>query len=491
MSLQQVHLRINDAATGKPTPVRLRVTDTAGNYYAPYGRSAEFAAGVGEDVGGKLCIGRERWTYIDGACEIAVPPGELTVQATKGPEYTPVQETVLLPAGKLALRFEIKRWTSQREKGWYSGDTRAHFLSPHAALLEAAGEDLAVVNLLACEASFPSQNGTIYPAFPTLLAFSGQRACLETDGHQVAVNTLNTHPVLGRLGLLHCHRTVYPLSFGGMDKTDDWALDDWCGQCHRKNGLVVWADAFDPKVGHAGEALACLILGHVDALELDPTSPQRLRAWYQLLNAGFRVPIVGASAKDSNRTPLGAYRTFARLPEGEPFTYRGWIDAVRSGFTFVSAGAAAVSFDVNGVPAGGEMRHGGPLRAKATVCSLEPADRLELVVNGSTAATADGAAIDHELSVPDGGWAAVRCWAGGRLLAHTSPVYIFPQNGRPFADPVATKFLNGHLSRAREWAETEGRFSKPKCRDHLLGIFDAARQALLARAGVSGTIHGS
>ena len=27
-------IRINDAATGKPTPVRLRVTDADGNYYA-------------------------------------------------------------------------------------------------------------------------------------------------------------------------------------------------------------------------------------------------------------------------------------------------------------------------------------------------------------------------------------------------------------------------------------------------------------------------
>ncbi|HEX4591448.1 MAG TPA: hypothetical protein VH120_16045, partial [Gemmataceae bacterium] len=91
--LQQVHFRINDAATGKPTPVRLRVTDAAGNYYAPYGRSTEFATGVGEDVGGNLLVGRERWTYIDGTCEIGVPPGELTIQATKGPEYKPLRQT--------------------------------------------------------------------------------------------------------------------------------------------------------------------------------------------------------------------------------------------------------------------------------------------------------------------------------------------------------------------------------------------------------------
>src|SRR5919197_1123252 len=98
MALQTVHLRINDAATGQPTPVRLRVTDAAGTYYAPFGRAAEFAHGPNEDVGGNLLVHRDRWTYIDGTCEIAVPPGELTVEVRKGPEYRPLHERVSLPA---------------------------------------------------------------------------------------------------------------------------------------------------------------------------------------------------------------------------------------------------------------------------------------------------------------------------------------------------------------------------------------------------------
>ena len=56
-----------------------------------------------------------------------------------------------LGSGKMALRLAIERWIDLRSEGWYSGDTRAHFLSPHAALLEAAAEDVAFVNLLALE----------------------------------------------------------------------------------------------------------------------------------------------------------------------------------------------------------------------------------------------------------------------------------------------------------------------------------------------------
>src|SRR5207249_1448541 len=104
-------------------------------------------------------------------------------------------------------------------------DARAHFLTPHAALLEAAAEDLAVVNLLAVECKISAAERS-YPAIPNILAFSGQRPALEMPGHMVVINTLNTHPVLGSLGLLNCHRVDYPLSFGGPDGREDWTLAD-------------------------------------------------------------------------------------------------------------------------------------------------------------------------------------------------------------------------------------------------------------------------
>src|SRR4051812_4181562 len=134
MSLQRVHLRINDAATGRPTPVRLRVTDAAGHYHAPFGRASEADAAAGRIGEGNLRLGAELWSYVDGGSEIALPPGELTIQASKGPEYRPLRETIPLPAGKLALRFTIERWIDLRSEGWYSGDTCAFDITPHAAL---------------------------------------------------------------------------------------------------------------------------------------------------------------------------------------------------------------------------------------------------------------------------------------------------------------------------------------------------------------------
>ena len=123
-----VHLRINDAATGKPTPVRVRVSGLDGAVFPPLGRSAEFPTGRNEDVGGQLQLGRERWFYVDGACEMPLPAGvPLRVQAVKGPEYKPLDQTVTLGAGQMALRFAYRAVDRLGADGWVSIDTRCHF----------------------------------------------------------------------------------------------------------------------------------------------------------------------------------------------------------------------------------------------------------------------------------------------------------------------------------------------------------------------------
>ena len=56
--LQLVHVRVNDAATGQPTPVRIRFAGPDGTYYPPHGRLARFAVtDIGVDVGGNVMVG--------------------------------------------------------------------------------------------------------------------------------------------------------------------------------------------------------------------------------------------------------------------------------------------------------------------------------------------------------------------------------------------------------------------------------------------------
>ena len=105
-----VHVRVTDEATGKPTPVRLRIGGADGTYYPPLGRPAEFPVGRNEDVGGHVYLNQKRYAYIDGGCEVPLPTGvPLDVEITKGPAYFPLRQTVTLGEGQLSLRFAVRR----------------------------------------------------------------------------------------------------------------------------------------------------------------------------------------------------------------------------------------------------------------------------------------------------------------------------------------------------------------------------------------------
>jgi hypothetical protein len=496
--LHTVHVRINDPA-GRPTPVRVRFTGPDDEYFAPLGRLTEFATGRNQDVGGNVRLGLKPYAYSDGTCEIRLPAGPVQVEVSKGPEYLPLRQQASLSPGKLALRLQMERWSDLRSQGWYSGDTRAHFLTPHGALLEGAAEDLAVVNLLAAECPVRGPYGKDYTAIPNLLAFSGQQPALETPGQLVAVNTHNCHRVLGCLGLLNCHRVVYPLSFGGPDGWDNWTLADWCDQCHRKGGLVIWTRTWheSPEFVY-GEPLADLLLGKVDAFEMDffEDSPfDVLPDWYRLLNCGLRVPLVGGSGKDSNDVVLGSMRTYARLPSGEALTYKGWIEAIRAGRTFVTNGPL-LTLTVDGRDPGAVLDTAAEtVRVRAEARGIVPLEHVEIVVNGAIVADASAAgspiaSATLEADVPVSGscWLAARCGSGHqlfqrpgnqRVFAHTSPVYL-QKPGQPMpVDTAARTRFQTALERMLDWTVHEGRFENDAQRDRLAGIFVAAREALL------------
>ena len=139
-TLLTVHVRVNDAASGRPTPVRIRFTDAACAYYAPFGRLTKFPTGRGEDVGGNVLWEGKEYAYIDGTCEIQLPPGPLVVEIHKGPEYEALRHEVQLGQGQITLRFSIARRFDLRAEG---SDTMLSFA--HRGFKE-ANEGYALVN---------------------------------------------------------------------------------------------------------------------------------------------------------------------------------------------------------------------------------------------------------------------------------------------------------------------------------------------------------
>lgn len=480
-----VHVRVSDAASGQPTPVRLRLVDADGVCRMPFGRLTQFSWEAGVDVGGQVRLDDADFAYIDGVCEVRLPPGPVRVEVSKGPEYLPIGREVVLGPGKIALRLSIERVLDWRSRGWYSGDGRAQALSPHAARLEGAAEGLDVVNLLAHQRP---PHGDRPAAFVNLLAFSGTQPAL--DGLPcVVVNTCNTHPILGTVALLNCHRIVYPLRFGAPDGLDDWSVTDWCDQCHRKKGLVAWPDLPRLTAEHPqGEALAALILGKIDAFEV--CRLDSLADWYRLLACGQHLPLMGASGKDSNTVALGAVRTYARLEPDQEFRYGAWIESVRAGRTFVTDGPL-LSLAVNGQEIGSALslpNEGQTVRIQAEARSVTPFARLECVYNGEVVAAneTDGehraAIIEADVPISGSGWLAARCLGDDSVIrAHTSPVYLRREDRplRPDADTLAPLLavLDGTLA----WVQREARCPKEQQREQLMQTLHAARQELLRR----------
>ncbi len=498
--LHTVHVRVNDAATGQPTPVRIRFESADGKSFAPFGRQTEIATDWGVGLGGNVSIDGRAYAYIDGTCEIALPADPVSVEITKGPEFVPIRQQVCLGPGKMALRLAMSRWTDLRGEGWHSGDVRATFLSPHAALLEGAAEDLAVVNLLAQVFPWdgePDDEGErkTYWIVPNILEFSGQQPAIQSATTLVAVNTYNWHHRLGSLALLNCHRVVYPLTFGGVHGPDDWTLADWCDQCHRKNGLVVlfyWWRSPEGAAGYISEGLANLILGKVDALYVHGgVDHGAYEAWYTLLNCDLRVTPVSGSCKSSNIHVLGSPRTYAHLQSGEELTYKNWIESIRAGRTFITNGPL-LSLTLNGVEPGAVVdvaAAAGSVRVRAEARSFTVLSNVEVVLNGEVVAagSASGspstAVVETAIPVTATGWLAARCTGANETYAHTAPVYVRVDNKKMQAVPAALAVLHKQLDNTLEWARTQARFDDDRQREHLTRILNDARKALERRGG--------
>src|SRR5262249_12551614 len=151
---------------------------------------------------------------------------------------------------------------------------------------------------------------------------------------------------------------------------------------------------------------------------------QPLLPWvYRLWNAALPVPLAGGSGKESNRIPLGRPRTYARLDPGDPFMYKSWIAAVRSGPAIVTDGPPR-SAGVAGPGPGETVDASGTVRVRVGGQSLIPLDKVELVCNGEVVA-ADPVGLDVTLPVAESCWLAAR----GRCVdesgfAHSSPVIV-------------------------------------------------------------------
>ena len=494
---QWVHVRVEDEDTGKPVGARVHFRSQQGAYLAPHGHQADVNTAWFEDLGGDIKVRGTPYAYIDGTCQIELPVGSAYVEVVRGFEYDPVRQKVEIKPGQRHLTLSLKRAFDMKESGFYSGDTHVHFLSAQSSHLEAAAEDLNVVNLLA------SQWGRLFTSWEE---FTGGLSPTSSDDHLIWVSQENRQHVLGHISLLGLKEMVAPMCTGGPQ--EDWVggeiqtlMADWAESCRSQGGLVIMPHMPVPDFENA----ANIVMGHADAAEmcwvwLGEQIGQGERGYYRWLNIGQKLPIVGGTDKMSNSRTLGGSRTYAKLAENEEFTYENWCQAVRRGTTFASTGAM-IDLRVEGVQMGQELQlpgNGGTVEVVATAQSVWPLTAIELIVNGvpDVREVVEGEdrqiTLRHKLKTEKSCWVAARCWGphltdAGPVMAHSSPVYI-DVGGRCAFEPTDGQYLLTHMEGGIAWAERIGVFKDERVRARLIALFREAQEDLKRRATATDTI---
>jgi hypothetical protein len=440
------------------------------------------------------------FAYVDGTFQVELPVGEAYVEITKGFEYGPVRQKLLIEPGQRALDLEVSRFVDLRARGWVTADTHVHFLSPSTAILEGQAEGLNLISLLA------AQWGDLF----TNVGDLAHGGLVSRDGETlVEVSTENRQHILGHLGLVGGRGApVSPMSASGPSESylgdPLWSsLADWADAQRSREGLVVAVHFPYP----TAELAADITLGKIDAVELYPHGEHfntlRFLDWYRYLGCGYRLPAVGGTDKMGAYMPVGANRTYAYLGAQE-LSFAGWAKAVRSGNTFMTTGPLLL-FQVDGRNPGDEITlgtGGGHLEVGVEAQSFVPFHRLEVVLDGRVVVAREDKAGTRSMSlrekvrVSGPGWLAARCaskwgpttaWNLG-IQAHTSPVYLRVP-GQELFSPRAVAYMLTLIEGATTWVDTLATRPDAARLDRVRAVFREARERLHRRLHEHGVPH--
>jgi hypothetical protein len=503
---QRVSIRVLEKGSRKPVPVKLHLHGVAGEYLAPVDRHRIPNPFWFQDYSVDFTHqGVHHCTYIPGETAVNLPVGKVYVEISKGFEIRPIRQVVRVSRATKELVFEIEKVLPWREQGWVTADTHVHFLSPHSALLEGAGEGVNVVNLLASQWGELMTNVGDFDGKTTL----GAKECGGDGEYMVRVGTENRQHVMGHISLLGYNGNIIaPMTTGGPDESAlgdaiQCLLTEWAQQCHKQDGVVILPHFPNPRAEHA----ATVVSGNVDGVEMTSwgdhyhgIDPYSLSDWYRYLNCGYMTAAVGGTDKMAANTAVGTVRTYARLRPDEGFTYDAWKNAVRRGETFVTYGPL-LDFAVEGKPAGTKIRmtaSGGTVDVAWQLASVTvPMSRVELVVNGeireSQAVRPDSASGSWSVKLGRSSWLAllVRGQYPGKaemIAAHSSPVMV-EVAGTPFMAAADAVTILEQIEGALAYLDVVGTRAETAAYKRMRLVLTAAHRSLHNRMHAAGEYH--
>jgi len=510
--------RITDASTGKPTAARIRLLDARGEEVVPLGHPAT----IPEDAQqGDVRILLRRFAYVNGQCEIDPRRLPLRYQVVKGYEYTIAEGTLTTEdARKGSAVIPLSRWSNIAARHYHSGDIHIHHISPKTCHLEMEAEDLEVANILTSD-------------FTTDRAeFEGRLNSNSGPGRLIYVSQEFRNHHLGHMCLLNLKKLIEPVT---PAHPHQYPLHlDVCDRVHEQGGYVAWAH-FPSWPG--AESPLDVAMEKLDGLEIlsvleprefplylkqvvtDSAPNSGLHLWYRFLNCGFRLTATAGTDKMTTWVTAGSNRVYAQV-EGD-FTYQNWINALKTGNTFVT-NSPLLSLTVNGKPPGANLdlssRKTKALEITATVNSQLPIHRLEIIANGEVIAQATPSGQRYQARIHLAHPFRQSCWIAARayedidpyrtrgldftkihntegtlhgtlygtrrpetVFAHTSPVYV-TRDQTPIRSWDDAQYYVRYLDRAIQWLRTDANFAKPADREASIEAFRKGKAIYEERA---------
>ena len=423
---------------GATVPARIQILASDGRGYVP--ADAFHRVSPASEI---------HYFHSTGEFEVVVPAGDVRVEALRGFEWIPADETVRAGAGRITtVELRMERLSDPGQSNWVSGDTHVHDLhegryglSQQEFFDQLRADDLHVTNDLI------HMDGTkIMGRWSDL---TGKDYSGSSDDY-VLRYTQEFRGSLGHVGLLGVNEFIMPLIGGtsGSPYPSDGlklmyldsirALGGIGGFMHPYTlgsgtlGTPEWAAQSDIPI-HA-------ILGRGDFYDIVSIASDELVSadmYYHMLNVGARLAVTGGTDNFSNvwRDPSGGTaRTYARL-DG-PISWRTWIEAVRAGRTVATNGPLLFA-QVDGQEPGSELSSRGHVTVEVDLATIAPVEVIEIIVDGDVARTISVAEGERWLtaqeSIPVEGarWIAVRARGGkarysgdNYTFAHTAPVYF-------------------------------------------------------------------
>ncbi len=475
-----LQIDIRDKATGKLTPVRVRLTQSGKPVTEIPNEAVAVSYGLWDHADG-YAFQPDSSFYVSGHFKLQLPPGTYQLALMKGNEYVNQYHTLLIKRGKILQKtYNMTRWIHMAARGWYSADDHIHIRrSPreNQPLMDwIQGEDINVGVLL--------KMGDFWETYYPQYAF-GEKGNYRQGNYLLTPGQEDPRtPELGHaLGFGATGAVRYGQNYYYYDKVFD--------ELHKRGGLTGYAHQAESFHGYRGLTLDGL-RGKVDMLELlqycVSDKPLRTEHYYHLLDLGFPLTATAGSdfpwcGHDHDHGPpersarIGNARFYTYLDK--PFSYDAWKAGVAAGHTFVTSGPI-LDFRVNNALPGDRiaLKKGDKITIRAEAYGhpkQTPLEALEIVVHGKVLGrvtkndpgqSPGHLTINIELpSIAHGLWIAARCYGDSTQAAHTTPVYV-TVDGDGFHNPETVEtYLNKSELYLRELEqELDTHHDKPEFR---------------------------